>query len=423
MKIFKNIKTAFSLLLIFVVTASIAQDTTQQVVAGRFNSATAQKKPYVILISIDGLRADFVDRYNATALQAFGSHGVVANYMTSSFPSLTFPNHYSIVTGLYPAHHGLVDNTFFDEKANATYTMSNKKMVADPYWYGGAPLWVLAEKQQMLTASFYWVASETPILNTTPTYYYYYNDKIKIEKRITQIKDWLSLPEKTRPHLITFYMPDVDDAAHNYGPDSKQAEAAVQYIDNVIGQINEAVSSLKLPVNFILVSDHGMALVNSQTPMRLPKAVDPSKFYVPSGSALLQLYAKDPLAITPTYQALLKEANGYDVYLKENMPKDYHYNNTDDKYNRIGDIVLVAKLPNTFSLSGRPSSPGKHGYDPRLTEMRASFRAWGPAFKAGKKINGFENIHVYPLVAKILGLIFDEKTIDGKLSVLKHTLK
>jgi predicted AlkP superfamily pyrophosphatase or phosphodiesterase len=423
MKIGKNIKTAFFLQLILIGNAVIAQDTTQQIVEGRFNSNATQKKPYVILISIDGLRADFVDKYNAKALQAYGNNGVIANYMTSSFPSLTFPNHYSIVTGLYPAHHGLVDNTFFDEKANATYTMSNKKMVADPYWYGGTPLWVLAEKQQMLTASFYWVASETPILNTTPTYYYYYNDKIKIEKRIAQIKDWLSLPEKTRPHLITFYMPDVDDAAHNYGPDSKQAEAAVQYIDNVIGQINEAVRSLSLPVNFILVSDHGMALVNSQTPMRLPKAVDPSKFYVPSGSALLQLYAKDPLAITPTYQALLKEANGYDVYLKENLPKDYHYNNMDDKYNRIGDIVLVAKLPNTFSLSGRPSSPGKHGYDPRLTEMRASFRAWGPAFKAGKKIPGFENIHVYPLVAKILGLTFDEKAIDGKLSVLKHTLK
>jgi hypothetical protein len=166
-----------------------------------------------------------------------------------------------------------------------------------------------------------------------------------------------------------------------------------------------------------------MALVNSQTPMRLPKAVDPAKFYVPSGSALLQLYAKDASAITPTYQALLKEANGYDVYLKENMPKDYHYNKLDDKYNRIGDIVLVAKLPNTFSLSGRPSSPGKHGYDPRLSEMRASFRAWGPAFKSGKKIPGFENIHIYPLVAKILDLPFDEKTIDGRLNVLKHTLK
>jgi len=423
MKIFKNSSAVCFLFILCFSTAALAQDTTQQITPGRFNSAAAQKKPYVILISIDGLRSDFVEKFNAKSLQAYGKSGVVADYMTSSFPSLTFPNHYSIVTGLYPAHHGLVDNTFFDEKANATYTMSNKKMVADPYWYGGTPLWVLAEKQQMVTASFYWVASEAPIANTNPTYFYNYNNKIKIETRIAQVKSWLSLPEKTRPHLITFYMPDVDDAAHNYGPDSKQAEAAVQYIDNVIREINEAVSSLNLPVNFILVSDHGMALVNSQTPMRLPKAVDPAKFYIPSGSALLQLYAKDSSVILPTYNALLKEAEGYDVYLKENTPKDFHYNKTDDRFNRIGDIILVAKLPYTFSLSGRPSSPGKHGYDPRLPEMRASFLAWGPAFKPGKKIKGFENVHVYPLVAKILGLKFDDKITDGKLNVLKHTLK
>jgi len=407
----------------FIFQIALAQDTTQQIISGRFNSDAAQKKPYVVLISIDGLRSDFVEKYHATALQSYGKSGIVANYMTSVFPSLTFPNHYSIVTGLYPAHHGLVDNTFFDEKANATYTMSNKKMVADPYWYGGTPLWVLAEKQQVVTASFYWVASEAPILNTKPTYFYNYNDKIKIEKRIAQIKDWLSLPEKTRPHLITFYMPEVDDAGHNYGPDSKQAEAAVQYIDGVIKQMNEAVSSLNLPVNYILVSDHGMALVDSQKPIRLPKSVDPTKFNVPSGSALLQLYAKDTAAIMPTYQALLKEANGYDVYLKNNAPKDFHYSKLDDRFNRIGDIILVAKLPYTFSLSGKPSSPGKHGYDPKLLEMRASFMAWGPAFKSGKKINGFENIHVYPLVAKILGLEYDQKTIDGNLNVLKNTLK
>jgi predicted AlkP superfamily pyrophosphatase or phosphodiesterase len=423
MKILKYIRLTYLLAFSFIFQLASAQDTTEQITQGRFNSSAAQKKPYVILISIDGLRSDFVDKYNAKSLQAYGKSGVVANYMTSAFPSLTFPNHYSIVTGLYPAHHGLVDNTFFDEKANATYTMSNKKMVADPYWYGGTPLWVLAEKQQMVTASFYWVASEAPIGNTKPSYYYNYNDKIKIEKRIAKIKEWLSLPEKTRPHLITFYMPEVDDAAHNYGPDSKQAEAAVQYVDDVIKQMNEAVGSLNLPVNYILVSDHGMALVDSQNPIRLPKSVDPTKFYVPSGSALLQLYAKDNAAIIPTYQALLKEAKGYDVYLKNNAPKDFHYSQLDDRFNRIGDIILVAKLPYTFSLSGRPSSPGKHGYDPRLPEMRASFLAWGPAFKSSKKINGFENVHVYPLIAKILGLQYDQKTIDGNLSVLKHILK
>ena len=423
MKIFNNTRALGLLFVLFISNSLIAQDTTQQITTGRFNSAVSQKKPYVILISIDGLRSDFVEKFNAKSLQAYGKSGVVADYMTSAFPSLTFPNHYSIVTGLYPAHHGLVDNTFFDEKANATYTMSNKKMVADPYWYGGTPLWVLAEKQQMVTASFYWVASEAPIENTKPTYFYNYNDKIKIETRIAQVKEWLSLPAKTRPHLITFYMPDVDDAAHNFGPNSKEAEAAVQYIDNVIKQMNAAISGLNLPVNFVLVSDHGMALVNSQTPMRLPKAVDPAKFYIPSGSALLQLYAKDSSVIVPTYNALLKEANGYDVYLKENTPKDFHYNKTDDRFNRIGDIILVAKLPYTFSLSGRPSSPGKHGYDPRLPEMRASFLAWGPAFKSGKKIKGFENVHVYPMIAKILGLRYDQKTIDGNLSVLKNTLK
>jgi predicted AlkP superfamily pyrophosphatase or phosphodiesterase len=423
MKIFKNTR-AFGLLFVLIISNSlIAQDTTQQITTGRFNSIAAQKKPYVILISIDGLRSDFVEKFNAKSLQAYGKSGVVADYMTSAFPSLTFPNHYSIVTGLYPAHHGLVDNTFFDEKSNATYTMSNKKMVADQYWYGGTPLWVLAEKQQMVTASFYWVASEAPIANTKPTYFYNYNDKIKIEKRIAQVKEWLSLPAKTRPHLITFYMPEVDDAAHNFGPNSKEAETAVQYIDGVIKQMNEAISSLNLPVNFVLVSDHGMALVNSQTPMRLPKAVDPAKFYIPSGSALLQLYAKDSSLIVPTYNALLKEANGYDVYLKENTPKDFHYNKTDDRFNRIGDIILVAKLPYTFSLSGRPSSPGKHGYDPRLPEMRASYLAWGPSFKSGIKIKGFENVHVYPMIAKILGLRYDQKTIDGNLSVLKNTLK
>ena len=182
MKNLKNIQLALLVAFSFIFQLAFAQDTTQQITSGRFNSAAAQKKPYVILISIDGLRSDFVEKYHATALQAYGKSGIVANYMTSAFPSLTFPNHYSIVTGLYPAHHGLVDNTFFDEKANATYTMSNKKMVADPYWYGGTPLWVLAEKQQMVTASFYWVASEAPIGNTKPSYYYNYNDKILLHQ-------------------------------------------------------------------------------------------------------------------------------------------------------------------------------------------------------------------------------------------------
>ena len=162
----------------------LAQDTSQQVIAGRTNRKEQLKKPYVILISADGFRGDFADKYHAANIQRLSKQGVRAQYMLASFPSVTFPNHYSIVTGLYPAHHGLVDNTFYDTVRDTTYSMGNKKQVADAYWYGGIPLWVLAEQQKMVSASFYWVASESNIQGTKPTYYYNYNDKIEIPKQL-----------------------------------------------------------------------------------------------------------------------------------------------------------------------------------------------------------------------------------------------
>ena len=175
------------LILLLLHTVLRAQDTTQQIIPGRTNAKEQEKKPYVILISADGFRADLALRYHATNLLALSQQGVAANYMLPSYPSVTFPNHYSIITGLYPSHHGLVDNSFYDQPRNMTYSMGNKKQVAESYWYGGTPLWVLAEKQKMLAASFYWVASETAIQDTKPTYYFNYNDKIPINSRIATV--------------------------------------------------------------------------------------------------------------------------------------------------------------------------------------------------------------------------------------------
>ena len=154
--------------------------TDQQIISDRKNSPAQFNKPYVILISADGFRSDFAQMYEAKNLQALSQQGVRAKFMTPSYPSVTFPNHYSIVTGLYPSHHGLVDNSYIDIPTGAFYTMSNKKMVAEGKWYGGTPLWVLAEKQKMISASFYWVASEADIQNIKPTYHYIYNEKIDI---------------------------------------------------------------------------------------------------------------------------------------------------------------------------------------------------------------------------------------------------
>ena len=409
----------FSMLFIVQLTA---QDTTQQIIKGRTNSKFAQKKPYVILISADGFRYDLADKYHATHLQALRSQGVEAAYMKPSYPSVTFPNHYTIVTGLYPSHHGLVDNSFLDQQ-KGQYSMGNKKAVADSSWYGGTPLWVLAEQQLLLSSSFYWVASESAIQGVHPTYYYIYNEKISINKRIAQVKAWLELPEDKRPHLITFYFPEVDHAEHLYGTQSKETEAAVHFVDESVGKMVAAVDSLNLPVNFIFLSDHGMADVDVDHTLPLPEAIDTAKFFIPRGDVLLHLYAKDKADIQSTYLKLKASAVDYDVFLANEVPVRWHYGKADDKYNRIGDIILVPHFPKVFNLGNRKTTPGKHGFDNDVTEMRASFYAWGPAFKKQLKIDGFENVHVYPLVARILGLKIDEKNIDGKLKVLQPILQ
>lgn len=406
---------------IFCAIRSFAQDTTQQIIAGRQNAIHQQDKPYIILISADGFRSDFAKKYNAKNLITLGKEGVVADYMQPSFPSLTFPNHYTIVTGLYPAHHGLVDNSFYDRTRQQTYGMQDKKMVADPYWYGGTPLWVLAEQQQMIAGSFYWVASEAPIQQLPPTYYYLYNEKIGIDQRIETVKQWLALPKDKRPHIISFYFPEVDHAAHSFGPDSKETADAVQFVDESIGKLQAVAVASGLPVNFIFVADHGMAKVDHQNTIPYP-VIDTALFSMNSGSAVLQLYAKDKNAIIPFYETLKKNAVDYDVYLKSNMPANLHYSTADDRYNRIGDIILLARLPKVFNRGGRPTGPGKHGYDPHHPDMRASFQAWGPAFRKDLRIQGFENVHVYPLIAEILGLQFDEAKIDGKKEILREVL-
>jgi predicted AlkP superfamily pyrophosphatase or phosphodiesterase len=418
-------KSAFRsfVLLILFSTNLFAQDTTEQINLSTKNDPKNYNKPYVILISADGFRADFAEKYDAKFLQSTQQFGVRAKYMQPAYPSVTFPNHYTIVTGLYPSHHGLVDNTYIDVATNKQYSMSNKKMVSEGKWYGGTPLWVLAEQQKMLSASFFWVASEADIQGIKPTYHYIYNEKTKIETRIQAVKNWLLLPEDRRPHMITFYFPDVDHDAHTYGPEDPRVKNSVQYVDNSIRSLQEALAPLNLPINYIFVSDHGMTTVDVDNTIGLPASVDKNYFTVPWSDALLHLYAKDSSKIESTYQALKKETN-FTTYKLDETPAHWHYKKSDDWYNRLGDLILVPNsIHQVFNLGTRKPTPGKHGFDNKEVSMRASFMAWGPAFKKGLLIDGFENVHVYPLVAKILDLKVDEQKIDGKLKVLEPILK
>ncbi|MEJ7557496.1 MAG: ectonucleotide pyrophosphatase/phosphodiesterase [Pedobacter sp.] len=396
-------------------------DTVQHVVEGRANSIQQQKKPYVILISADGFRWDYAKKYGANHLLELGNGGVSAASMIPSFPSVTFPNHYSIVTGLYPSHHGLVNNSFYDKKENERYSMGAKAKVRDGKWYGGTPLWVLAEQQQMLAASMFWVGSEAIIKGTQPTYQYDYTEKISVAKRINEVKAWLNLPEEKRPHLITFYVSEPDHAGHSFGPEALQTEQAVKMVDSMVYDLTEAVKTTGLPVNFIFVSDHGMTAVDRENPIRTPAAIDTAKYLIASSGTMMDIHAKNKVDIIPLYNQLKASEDGYVAYLKADMPSHLHYNAKDDRMNRVGDILLLPIWPRVFS--NRKPGIGHHGFDPSaVKDMHATFIAWGPAFKSGVNIPSFENVNVYPLISTILGLKNTEK-IDGKTSILKSVLK
>jgi predicted AlkP superfamily pyrophosphatase or phosphodiesterase len=399
-----------------------AQDTALHIIPGRFNRGDQIKKPYVILISADGFRYDLADKYHAENIIRLRSKGVAADYMQPVFPSLTFPNHYSIATGEYASHHGIVDNTFYDPSGNRIYAMGNRKAVEDGSWYGATPIWVLAEAQGILTASFYWVGTEAEIRGFRPTYYYKFNTSISMEDRIQDTRNWLLLPEDKRPHLIMFYIPDVDHQEHMYGVDSRQTVDAVRFVDRSIATLVRTIDSLNLPVNYIFLSDHGMTNIDTVHTLTIPTTIDTSRFMILNSLTLVHIYAKNKKDILPAYKRLKASAKGYEVYLATNTPVGWHYNKQDDRYNRIGDIILSAHIPKVFNLSRHTFPAATHGYDPEYSLMHATFYAWGPAFKSGYKIKGFENINVFPLITKVLDLKITSP-IDGNIRVLKPVLK
>ncbi len=423
-------KKLFFILSIFIFSFSFSQnksaDTAQVITPNRFNSTEAVEKPYLIFISADGYRYDYTEKHNAQNLLKYSNQGVSAKAMLPSFPSITFPNHWSLITGLYPSHHGLVDNFFYDYSRKEFYAMSKKENAEDGSWYGGVPLWSLAEKQGAVSASLQWVGSASEAGGIRPTYYYHYHEKFSPEEKINKVVNWLKLPEDVRPHFISLYFPEVDAAGHHYGPETDETKNAVKLVDNAIGNLVEKVNQLGLKnVNFIFVSDHGMIKVDKENPLSIPEILlDKDRFDIFNSQTLLRVVVKNPNEIKTVYHQLkASKTDDYKVILTTRFPRILHYGTKDDKYNRIGQILLVPNAPKIFLEKGKSTSVGKHGYNPRKTpEMKAVFYAWGDVFKNNLEISEFSNVNVYPLVAEILGLKVYQ-TIDGSQKTAKKVLK
>lgn len=423
-------KLKIQFLFLFISVIGFAQkqisDTAQIITPNRFNSEEAKSKSYVIMISIDGFRSDYAKKYNAENLLKYSNQGIQAKAMIPSYPSITFPNHWSLITGLYPSHHGLVDNFFYDYKIKKSYAMSKKENAEDGNWYGGVPLWALAEKQGVVSATMQWVGSASEAGGKRPTYYYPYHEKFKPSEKVDKLINWLKLPEDKRPHFVAMYFPEVDAAGHHFGPDSEEAENAVHLIDEAVGSLVQKVNDLGLKnVNFIFVSDHGMIKIDGGNPLEIPAILlNKDRFDFYNSQTLVRVYVKNSDEVKAVYKTLKADkTDDYEVYLDKKLPKYLHFATRDDRYSRIGQILLVPKAPKIFLEKDQKTSVGKHGYDPKLVpEMKATFLAWGPEFKNNLVVDEFSNVNVYPLVAEILGLKLENK-IDGKLKVLKQTLK
>ncbi|WP_353159899.1 ectonucleotide pyrophosphatase/phosphodiesterase [Myroides odoratus] len=420
-------KLALSLMTLFLVGGSFAlqaQEIEKQlVIEERKNDPKSEESPYVILVSLDGFRYDYIEKHEAKFLAELANLGTKAESLIPSYPSVTFPNHYSIVTGMYPGHHGLVGNNMYDRNTEERYSLGNAKAVTDAKWYGGTPLWVLAEQQGMLSACYYWPGSEAPIQKVLPTYYYKYSEKSDIDSRLVQVKEWLKLPAEKRPHFITFYMPEVDHAGHQFGPDAEETQKAVQYVDEAMEKLYTLVKDSGLPINLFIVSDHGMLELDQKTLLKLPFEVDEKEMAVASNGTYVSLFIKDPKKIKTWYEKIKKSIDPklMEVHLKDNLPQEYHFGSKDDRYNRVGDIVLTAHAP--YYFTNRPLA-GSHGFDPaKVKEMHALFMAVGPNIKEKNTIKSFENVHIYPMIAKILGLSVNEKQLDGTGAVAKEVLK
>ncbi len=390
------------------------------------NTAAAEKAHYVVLVSLDGFRWDYAKRDGAKNLLSIAKGGVWApEGMIPSYPSLTFPNHYTLVTGLYPEHSGLVANSFEDPATHAKYGMSDPKAVTDGSWYGGVPLWSLAESQGMRSACFFWPGSEAKIAGFQPTYYLKFDDKIDEHERIEQVLAWLKMPEAERPHLITLYYSHPDHEGHEFGPDAKETIEAVRHVDELVGELKRGLDASGLPVDLIVVSDHGMVKV-------APEWVTLDKFADFTGVETVggEIYPKDEAEKVRIYNQLKKASDKFVVYRLKDVPAGLHYNENA----REGDPVVVPTGAYAIRVHGlsadkiaagavdKPPITGMHGFDPRtMPEMKASFFAEGPDFVKGKTLAPFENVNVYPLIAHILGL--KAPKVDGSLSVLSGALK
>ncbi|HJW45299.1 MAG TPA: ectonucleotide pyrophosphatase/phosphodiesterase [Lysobacter sp.] len=377
----------------------------------------------VLLVSIDGFRADYLDLGITPNLSRVARDGVRAQWMNPSYPTLTFPNHYTMVTGLRPDHHGIVHNTMNDPVLG-TFKLTSDRAVGDGRWWGGEPIWVGAEKAGLPTATLFWPGSEAAIQGVRPTRWQHYDGNVSMDKRVDTVLGWLSEPAATRPRFTTLYFDALDHAGHGFGPDAPQTRTTISEIDTAIGRLLAGLSSRELEqrVNVVIVSDHGMAAMPAGQAIAIEDMVAPvDARRVTSGEVVG--FAPLPGRERSAEARLLGKHAHYECWRKSELPPHWHYGT----HPRIPPIVCQTDVGweaiprQSLDARAKKGTRGAHGFAPESPTMRALFIAQGPAFRSGATLPPFDNVDVYPLLAKLIGIA--PAANDGDLAPLLPALR
>jgi predicted AlkP superfamily pyrophosphatase or phosphodiesterase len=385
------------------------------------------ERAILVLVSIDGFRWDYLDRYGPPNLRQLAASGVRAEGLIPQFPSKTFPNHYTIVTGLKLANHGIISNNMRASDIPGEFSLSNRDVLADPRWWGGEPIWNTAEQQGRIAAAMFWPGSETVIGGRQATYWTPFDDEMPHEDRVARVLAWLKLPDGQLPSFLTLYFSEVDNAGHEDGPESEAVRAAVQSVDRSIGDLVAGVKAIGLDdrVHYVVVSDHGMAALSPDRMIVLDNLIDVAQMDVIDWAPVLGLSPKDG-NVEKLYAALKDKHPHLDVYRRDEIPAVYGIAG----HPRLPPVVGIAhegwyitskREVDRWGQPDRHPPGGTHGYDARAKSMQGVFVAAGPRLISGVTVAPFENIHIYEFMCAVLGLTPAKN--DGDPSVTRDMLR
>ncbi len=391
-------------------------------------AAAHAKPPVTILISIDGFHPSYLDRGATPVLSRLAKTGVSAP-MRPSFPTKTFPNHWTLVTGMRPDRHGVVGNSMEDpERPGELFTMASD----DPFWWNAAePIWITAERAGIRTATMFWPGSNVnwggskagkwpaPYQGgARPRDWQMFNQQVTGEQRVNAVLDWLRRPAATRPRFVTLYFDTVDTAGHAYGPDDPRTTAAVAEADQLIGMLVDGLKQLRQPANLIVTSDHGMAATSSERLIVLDELLDPAAFRVLDSWTYASIYPT-PGREAEVEAALLRPHLHMQCWRKSDIPARLHFG----QHPRVAPILCLAET-GWGVMKARPAQPrsgGDHGFDNAAPEMLVLFVAHGPAFRRGAKLSVFDNVDVQPLLARLLKV--EGGQVDGTAATFEAVLR